>query len=53
MKVHPLTEPRCTASVTFSLRSHSHYRAVQFYGFIIRLSDDFFCEPAVHLLLKM
>ena len=23
------------------------------YGFIIHLSDDFFCEPAVHLLPKM
>ena len=52
-KVHLLTKPRCTASVTFSLRSHSHYRAVQFYGFIIHLSDNFFCDPAGHLFLKM
>lgn len=52
MKVHPLTEPRCTASVTFSLRSHSHYRAVQFYGFIIHLSDNFSVTQQVTCSLK-
>lgn len=52
MKVHPLTEPRCTASVTFSLRSHSHYRAVQFYGFIIHLSDNFSVTQQVTYSLK-
>ena len=52
MKVHPLTEPRCTASVTFSLRSRSHYRAVQFYGFIIHLSDNFSVTQQVTCSLK-